>query len=205
MQKHYRILILIMGLLVINTIKAQNNILIVGDSLSAAYGLKEKQSWVYLLQQRLDQDYPRYQIINESISGDTTANGLIRLDQAIQQSQPEIVIIELGANDGLRGFPLDYIKKNLQKIIQTIEKKKASILLLGMRIPPNYGKRYSEAVAAIYPQLAQQYQLKLVPFMLNGVAGNPTLIQSDGLHPNAQAQSLILDNIWPYLKSMLTP
>jgi len=192
-----------MAFLLINTIKAENNILIVGDSLSAAYGLKQKQGWVYLLQQRLDKKYPQYQIINESISGDTTANGLIRLPQALQHSQPKIVIIELGANDGLRGLPVSFVNKNLRIMIQAIQQSKAKILLLGMRIPPNYGKRYSEAIAAIYSQLAQQYQLELVPFMLDGIAGNPTLIQADGLHPNAQAQVLILENIWPSLKKLL--
>jgi len=194
-----------MAFLLINTIKAENNILIVGDSLSAAYGLKQKQGWVYLLQQRLDKKYPHYQIINESISGDTTANGLTRLPQALQKSQPKIVIIELGANDGLRGLPVSFVNKNLRIMIQAIQQSKAKILLLGMRIPPNYGKRYSEAIAAIYSQLAQQYQLELVPFMLDGIAGNPTLIQADGLHPNAQAQVLILENIWPSLKKLLVP
>jgi len=202
-MKIKRLVILIMAFLLINTIKAENNILIVGDSLSAAYGLKQKQGWVYLLQQRLDKKYPQYQIINESISGDTTANGLIRLPQALQHSQPKIVIIELGANDGLRGLPVSFVNKNLRIMIQAIQQSKAKILLLGMRIPPNYGKRYSEAIAAIYSQLAQQYQLELVPFMLDGIAGNPTLIQADGLHPNAQAQVLILENIWPSLKKLL--
>jgi acyl-CoA thioesterase I len=204
-MKTKRIVILIMGLLLINTIKAENNILIIGDSLSAAYGLTQKQSWVYLLQQRLDNTYPHYQIINDSISGDTTANGLIRLPQALLQSQPEIVIIELGANDGLRGLPVSFAKKNLQKIIQTIQQKQVKILLLGMQIPPNYGQKYTQAIAALYPQLAEQYQLTLVPFMLAGISGNTSLIQADGLHPNAQAQALIVENIWPYLKPILKP
>jgi len=203
MLKINQLVILIMGLLITNTINAQNNILIVGDSLSAGYGLKQKQSWIYLLQQRLEEKFSHYKIINESTSGDTTANGLIRVPQALEQSQPDIVILELGANDGLRGLPLNYAKTNLKKIIQILQQKQARILLLGMRIPPNYGKRYSQAFAAIYPDLAKQYNLALVPFMLQGVSGKSEFIQSDGLHPNAQAQPLILENIWPYLKVLL--
>jgi len=199
-----RLVLLIMGLLLLNAIKAQDNILILGDSLSAGYGLKQQQSWVYLLQQRLNQHYPQYQIINESTSGNTTANGLNRLSTVLQQTLPKIVIVELGANDGLRGLSLTYMKKNLEKIIKKVQQKKSKILLLGMRIPPNYGKRYTQAFAAIFSELAEKYQLLLVPFMLEGVSGNPSLIQLDGLHPNAQAQALILENIWPELKSLLT-
>jgi len=198
-----RLILLIMSLLVINTIQAEDNILILGDSLSAGYGIKQEKSWVYLLQEKLDQQYPQYQIVNASISGDTTANGLNRLPQALQQYQPKLVIIELGANDGLRGLPLSYAKKNLEKIIQLGLEQHTKILLVGMRIPPNYGKKYTQAFAAIYPQLAEQYQLSLVPFMLEGVAGNPTFIQADGLHPNADAQPMILEHIWSALSSLL--
>ena len=197
------IVLLIMGILMSNAIKAQDNILILGDSLSAAYGLKQDQGWVFLLQQRLNKQYPGYQIINESTSGDTTANGLYRLADALQQSQPEIAIVELGANDGLRGHSLNYAKKNLEKIILSIQQYTNKILLLGMRIPPNYGKKYTRACAELYPPLAEKYNLPLVPFMLEGVSGEATLIQTDGLHPNTQAQTLILDNIWPYLKPLL--
>ena len=198
-----RFVLLIMGILLSNTINAQDNILILGDSLSAGYGLKADQGWGFLLQERLQQEYPQYNIINESISGDTTANGLNRLPRALQRSQPAIVIIELGANDGLRGHALSFAKKNLQKIIQSIREQTAKILLLGMRIPPNYGKKYTQAFAALYPDLAEQHDLILVPFMLHGVAGKPAFIQDDRLHPNAKAQPLILDNIWPYLKPLL--
>ena len=197
------IVLLIMGVLMSNAIKAQDNILILGDSLSAAYGLQQDQGWVFLLQQRLNEHYPGYQIINESTSGDTTANGLYRLADALQQSQPEIAIVELGANDGIRGHSLNYAKKNLEKIILSIQQYTNKILLLGMRIPPNYGKKYTRAFADLYPQLAEKYNLSLVPFMLEGVSGEATLIQTDGLHPNTQAQTLILDNIWPYLKPLL--
>ncbi|MFK5986755.1 MAG: arylesterase [Pseudomonadota bacterium] len=198
-----RLVVLIMGLLLLNTIKAQDNILILGDSLSAAYRLKQQQSWVYLLQQRLNQSYPQYQLINESTSGHTTANGLNQLKPALQQYRPRIVIVELGANDGLRGLPISYAKKNLQAIIELSQQQQAKILILGMRIPPNYGKKYTQAFAAMYQQLAKQYQQLLVPFMLDGVSGNPTLIQADGLHPNAKAQPLILGNIWSSLNSIL--
>ena len=203
LEMSLRLILLIMSLLAINTIQAKDNILILGDSLSAGYGIKQEQSWVYLLQQKLAQNYPHYQIHNESISGDTTANGLNRLPGGLQQYQPKLVIIELGANDGLRGLPLNYIKKNLQKIIQLCLQEQAKILLVGMRIPPNYGKKYTQAFAALYPQLSEQYQLAQIPFMLEGVAGNPKLIQSDGLHPNAEAQALILENIWKGLSPLL--
>jgi len=198
-----RFILLIMGILMSNAIKAQDNILILGDSLSAGYGLKTEQNWVTLLQQRLNQQYPDYTIINASVSGDTTANGLNRLPAALKLSQPKIIIIELGANDGLRGLPLGYAKNNLEKIIKASQQQASKILLLGMKIPPNYGKKYTQAFAEIFPQLAEQYNLSLVPFMLKGVSGHPKYIQTDGLHPNAQAQALILDNIWPYLQTLL--
>lgn len=198
-----RFILLIMGILMSNAIQAQDNILILGDSLSAGYGLKTEQNWVTLLQQRLDQQYPDYKIINASISGDTTTNGLNRLPAALKLSQPKIIIIELGANDGLRGLPLGYTKNNLEKIIKASQQQTSQILLLGMKIPPNYGKKYTQAFAESFPQLAEQYELALVPFMLEGVSGHPKYIQTDGLHPNAQAQALILDNIWPYLQTLL--
>lgn len=198
-----RFILLIMGILMSNAIQAQDNILILGDSLSAGYGLKAEQNWVNILQQRLNQQYPDYTIINASISGDTTANGLNRLPAALKLSQPKIIIIELGANDGLRGLPLGYAKNNLEKIIKASQQQTSQILLLGMKIPPNYGKKYTQAFAEVFPQLAEQYELALVPFMLEGVSGNPKYIQTDGLHPNAQAQALILDNIWPYLQTLL--
>jgi acyl-CoA thioesterase-1 len=192
-----------MGLLLLNTMKAQDNILILGDSLSAAYKIQPQQSWVYLLQQRLNETYPHYKVVNESTSGHTTANGFNQLNPALQQNNPKIVIVELGANDGLRGLAISHAKKNLEKIIQLSQQKKAQILLLGMRIPPNYGKKYTQAFAKIYTQLAEKYQLLLVPFLLEGIAGNPSLTQADGLHPNAQAQPLILENIWPSLKRLI--
>jgi len=198
------LILLIMSLLVINTSAAKDNIVILGDSLSAGYGIKQEENWVSLLQNRLDKEYPQYRIINASISGDTSANGLYRLANALQQHTPKIIIIELGANDGLRGLPIKYAKNNLEKIIQLSQKTSAKILLIGMRIPPNYGKKYTEAFAKIYPNLEEQYNLPLVPFMLDGVAGNSSLMQLDGLHPNAKAQSKILDNIWPYLAAILT-
>jgi acyl-CoA thioesterase I len=200
-----RLSFIILGLLLSNTISAVDNILILGDSLSAAYGIKKEQGWVSLLQHRLKQQYPNYQISNESTSGDTTANGLKRLPAAIQQSQAKIIIIELGANDGLRGLSLSHMQKNLAALILISKKNQAQVLLLGIQIPPNYGKKYTQAFAAVYPRLADKYALNLVPFMLQGVAGKPSLIQLDGLHPNAQAQGLILENIWPYLQPMLTP
>ena len=198
-----RLILLIMGLMISNTINAQDNILILGDSLSAGYGLKANQGWAFLLQQRLKQQYPQYSVFNESISGDTTANGYHRLPAALKSSHPKVAIIQLGANDGLRGHSLSYAKKNLDEIIQATQQYTDKILILGMRIPPNYGTKYTRAFAALFPQLTKKYDLELVPFMLEGVAGHAEYIQLDGLHPNAQAQSIILDNIWPYLKVLL--
>lgn len=205
-----QLILLILSLLLVNTSLmstsvAKENILVLGDSLSANYGIAAEQGWVHLLQQRLDQEYPNYQVVNASISGDTTANGLNRLRPALEQHQPKLILLELGANDGLRGFPLTYMKKNLEKIIQLGTQRQAEVILIGMRIPPNYGKKYTQAFYKIYQQLAKQYDLSLVPFMLDGVAGNPTLMQTDGLHPNAKGQPIILNNIYPYLKTKLAP
>jgi len=193
-----------MSLLMINTSMATDNILILGDSLSAGYGLKPEENWVFLLQRQLDKKDLKYKIVNASISGDTTANGLNRLPHALEQYRPKLVILELGANDGLRGLPINYAKKNLEKIINRIHQHQAEILLVGMRIPPNYGKKYTQAFSAIFPTLAKQYQLPLVPFMLDGVAGDPAMIQLDGLHPNALAQRRIMENIWSHLKHLIT-
>jgi len=200
-----RLVLIMFSLLLVNVCSAQKTILIIGDSLSSGYNMKIDQSWVSLLQLRLTQHYPQYQIINQSTSGDTTANGLNQFTRRSQQEHSDIVILELGANDGLRGLSLAYVQKNLERIIKKIQQQKSKIVLLGMQIPPNYGKKYTQAFAAIYPQLAKKYQLTLVPFMLAGVAGNTELIQQDGLHPNVEAQKIILENIWPYLIPLLEP
>lgn len=179
-------------------------ILVIGDSLSAAYGIEQNAGWVSLLQRRLQQAAPRYQVVNASISGDTTSGGLARLARALDKHQPEIVIVELGANDGLRGLSLEETQKNLAAIIEQILSRKARVLLIGIRLPPNYGPDYTRKFHDIYLSLAERYRIPLAPFLLEGVAGNPELMQQDGLHPRAEAQPKVLENVWPVLEPMLT-
>lgn len=181
----------------------QHKILILGDSLSAGYGIEPGKSWVDLLSARLSADYTEYTLVNSSISGDTTANGLNRLPSELALHHPAIVIIALGANDGLRGMSLHYIKNNLQKLISQSLDAHASVLLVGIQIPPNYGKKYTRQFTRLYPELAQQYQTPLLPFLLQGVAGDPEMILPDGLHPNQKAQPRIMQNVWVHLSPML--
>lgn len=177
--------------------------LVVGDSISAAFGLDTTQGWVALLQKRLDQQGKRIQVVNASISGDTSASGLARLPALLAEHRPALVMIELGGNDGLRGTPLAQLQQNLADMIAASKSSGAQVLLLGMRLPPNYGKRYTEGFAGVYEQLAATHQVPLLPFFLEGVGGVPGLMQADGIHPTAAAQSHLLDNIWPLLKARL--
>lgn len=178
-------------------------ILVLGDSLSAGYGISTNSGWVALLQQRLEQQgYPQ-RVVNASISGDTTSGGLARLPQALAQHRPQLVILELGANDGLRGLPLDEMRRNLATIIDKSHEHGATLLLAGVRLPPNYGALYVKKFHHIYRQLAQNHKVALVPYLLAGVGGNADLVQADGLHPRANAQELILDNVWPHLLPIL--
>ena len=179
-------------------------ILILGDSLSAGYGIDAKQGWVNLLQQRLDQQYPKqHKVVNASVSGETTSGALARLPKLLQTYHPEIVVIELGGNDGLRGQPPQMIQKNLAQLVQLSQKQKASVLLFGMKIPPNYGTAYSSAFEKNYKVVSQQYKVKLLPFFLEGVAGHKNLIQNDQIHPNAKAQPILLNLAYPYIKGAL--
>jgi acyl-CoA thioesterase I len=177
--------------------------MVLGDSISAAYGIDVGQGWVKLVQSKLDAEYPNYTIINESITGDTTAGGLARLTDALSNHKPEIVIVELGANDGLRGLSPALIKTNLTEIIHRSQQAGAKVLLISMRIPPNYGKRYTDTFYGIYPQLSKALNVPYVPFILEDIALAKQLMQNDGLHPNAQAQPLITEKIWPHLKALL--
>ena len=182
---------------------AESTILVIGDSLSAGYGIALGQSWVSLLEQRLaEQGFP-HRVINASISGDTSRGGLARLPTALERYRPAIVVLELGGNDGLRGLPLRELEDNLSAMIEQSRQAGAQILLVGMRIPPNYGPLYTKKFQAVFSNLAERYQLPLVPFLLDGVAGNRDLMQSDGIHPRAEVQPQILDNIWPVLKPLL--
>ncbi len=174
-----------------------------GDSISAGYGLKAETGWVTLLQLKLRQENQPYTIFNESISGDTTAGGLARIDKALSQYKPELILLELGANDGLRGLSPKKMKSNLAEIIIRSHKAGAKVLLLSMRIPPNYGKRYVDMFYNVYPQLAEELDIPFVPFILEDVALAKELMQKDGLHPNAKAQPLIADKIWQHLHPIL--
>lgn len=180
------------------------SIVVLGDSISAAYGMEVDQGWVALLQAKLNKDQPgRHSIHNESISGDTSAGGLARIDAALALHKPDLVLLELGANDGLRGLSPVTMKANLTEIIRRAQQAGAKVLLLGMKIPPNYGKRYIDLFYNVYPQLANELNLPLVPFILEEVALDPVLMQADGLHPNAKAQPIIADKIAAYVFPLL--
>lgn len=181
-------------------------VLVVGDSLSAEYGLARGEGWVALLQERMAKQTAGWTAVNASISGDTTSGGRSRLPALLAQHQPAVVVIELGGNDALRGLPLASTKSNVLAMVQAAQKTGAQVLLLGMQIPPNYGKRYSEDFAAIFAQVAKAQKTALLPFFLAGVADVPNaaaLFQPDRIHPTAQAQPHMLDNVWPLLKPLL--
>ena len=185
------------------TFATNPKILIYGDSLSAAYGIPQQQGWAALLKKKLAQENLKYEVVNASIGGETTDGGLMRLAGTIRQVKPTIIILELGANDGLRGLPIKNMRNNLSAMIQLCKKSGVNVLLIGMKIPPNYGVKYTEAFSQTYEQLAKQHKVALLPFMLENVAARPDLIQTDGLHPNALGQPVILENIWPELRKLL--
>lgn len=177
--------------------------LVVGDSISAAFGLETSQGWVHLLQQRLDEGDHDYRVVNASISGDTSAGGLSRLPALLREHQPDVVILELGGNDGLRGQPPAQLKRNLAAMTEMSQEAGARVLLLGMRMPPNLGQRYTDAFAEAFDSLAAEMDLPYVPFLLEGVGGVPGMMQADRVHPTAQAQERLLDNVWPVLEPLL--
>ena len=175
-----------------------------GDSLSAAYGLANiNRGWVHLLQEKIDQRQYRWKIVNTSISGETTSGGLSRIQQVLEKTKPSLVLLELGANDGLQGKPLNSIQSNLEGMINLIKKHNADIVLFEMKIPPNYGSMYTQRFTQIYHDLVEKWDITLIPFFLNGVAGNDALNQADGIHPNEAAQTTLLDNVWPALQPKL--
>lgn len=182
-------------------------ILIVGDSISAAFGLEIDQGWTTLLQARLQEQQADATVINASVSGDTTAGGLARLPRLLEQHEPALVVIELGGNDGLRGMPPGNMQQNLSAMVERSLDAGAEVLLLGMRIPPNYGVRYTQAFEQVFTDISKEYGVALLPFVLDGIAGeaDQSLMQSDGIHPTAAAQPRILDNVWPYIESWLQP
>jgi acyl-CoA thioesterase I len=182
---------------------AKPMIVVLGDSLSAEYGLPRDTGWVALMRGRLASERIDYSVANASISGDTTSGGLARLPLVMQRLKPAIVIVELGANDALRGVPLDTTDSNLRAIIAEIRKGNAKPMLVGMYVPPNYGPDYTQKFHGLYGQLSKELNVPLVPFLLAGLVDKPELFQSDQIHPTQQAQPLLLDNVWPTLKPLL--
>lgn len=179
-------------------------VLVFGDSLSAGYGIDVDQSWPALLQERLKQEGYEYRVVNASISGETTEGGAQRISRALEQFTPGLVVLELGGNDGLRGFPPSRVKENLATIIETSRAAGADVVLLGIRIPTNYGARYTQAFERAYRELAREHDVPFIEFFMDGIAMNEDLMQDDGIHPNAEAQAILLDNAWPVIEKALT-
>ncbi len=182
---------------------SERTILVLGDSLSAGYGIAPDAGWVNLLRQRLELRQAPWRVINSSISGDTSAGGLARLPALLRQYRPRLVIIELGSNDGLRGLSFVQLRKNLAAMIQAVEQAGGEVVLVGGRLPPNYGSAYADAFHQLFSDLAKTSAVPLVPFLLEGVAQERALMQSDGYHPNGEAQSRLLENVWPVLEPAL--
>lgn len=195
---------LALGLMVmVGPVSAKQTLLVMGDSLSAAYNLPTEQGWVALTAVRMKSSHPQWRVVNASISGETTSGGLSRLPAALKQHKPALVIIELGANDGLRGLPLLQTRTNLTKMIRLSKAQGAKVLLIGIQMPPNYGPVYTKGFAAIFPELAKQEKTALLPFLLQPIALDRSYFLPDQLHPNAKGQIKIRDHVWPVLKGVL--
>lgn len=205
---------LLSGLFALQVFSANTtkSLLVLGDSISAAYGIKPEEGWVALLDKKLQTEKKAYEVINASVSGNTTGDGLGRLQALLKQYQPDIVIVELGGNDGLRGYPIKLMESNLERIITLTQNSKAKVLLAGIEIPPNYGQRYTSAFRQGFINVNNRInkrattnkdKIAFLPFILKEVGTNPQLMQKDGIHPTAGAQPMILDNIWPYLEPLL--
>ena len=196
-------LLLILLLLVPLATHAASTLLILGDSLSAAYGLDQNDGWVSLLERRLArEDYP-VRVVNASISGDTTGGALARLPAELAQHKPSLVLVELGGNDGLRGLPLQQMRRNLADIITACRAGGARVILAGMRLPPNYGRAYTRGFEQVYAELAEEYDVTLIPFLLAGLEDGTADFQADAIHPDREAQAVILDNVWKHLRPLL--
>jgi acyl-CoA thioesterase-1 len=196
---------LLLALLCLPTLHAapQPTILVFGDSISAAYGIRVEEGWVSLLQKKLTTQGYGYRVVNASVSGETTGGGLARLPRALERHRPAILILELGGNDALRGLSLNEVRTNLDGMIRKSQAAGARVVLAGMRMPPNYGPRYSQEFQAMYSELSREHRLPLIPFVMEGVALDASLMQADGIHPNAKAQPLLLSKIWPRLEPLL--
>lgn len=182
---------------------ASKTVLVLGDSLSAEYGINRGAGWVPLLEKRLTSNGNKASIVNASISGETTSGGRTRLASLLNKHKPDVLILELGANDGLRGLPIEATEANLRAMIAEAKKINSKILLVGMQIPPNYGGDYTRRFASMYPKIARETKVALVPFLFEGLGDQPQLFQSDRIHPTAEAQPIMLDNVWPHLKPLL--
>ena len=178
-------------------------LLVFGDSLSASYGIAEEEGWVTLLESRLEAEQYPYHVVNASVSGETSTGGLARLPAMLENHKPDLVILELGGNDGLRGLPIEVLRDNLQQMIAMTRSASAEVLLAGIQIPPNYGPRYTVPFFQMYGELAQDEGIALIPFLIDGIPQQPELMQNDGIHPKAEAQVMIVDNVWPHLQPML--
>ncbi|MFT4714205.1 MAG: acyl-CoA thioesterase-1 [Candidatus Azotimanducaceae bacterium] len=186
-----------------NDSKDAGVILVFGDSISAAYGMDQELGWVHLLSERFKKDKTPYRLVNASVSGETTGGGLVRLPKTLDIHQPDIVIIELGGNDGLRGYPISKIQDNLLELTRTAKAAGARVLLVGMVLPPNYGQRYTQAFEKLFTEIALNQQVPVLPFLLDGVSTSRNLLQRDGIHPTAEAQPLLVNEIWPLLEPLL--
>ncbi|WZB60623.1 arylesterase [Achromobacter xylosoxidans] len=182
---------------------APRAVLVLGDSLSAEYGIKRGTGWVPLLSERISQQYPKYKVVNASISGDTTSGGVARLPALLRQHAPTVVVLELGSNDALRGLSLTMTEQNLRNMAQAARQADADVVIVGMQIPPNYGRDYTQRFAQLFPTVAKDEKARLVPFLMEGIATNRAMFQADGIHPNEDAQPQLLDNVWPALRPLL--
>jgi acyl-CoA thioesterase I len=182
----------------------KNTLLVFGDSLSAAYRMDESAGWVALLAEKVASEGLPYRVVNASVSGETTTGGLARLPAALDSHQPDIVILELGGNDGLRGIPVRNIRANLEQMVDLIEASGATAILAGIQIPPNYGPRYTEPFTQQFHDIARERNLTLIPFLIEGIPQNPELMQEDGIHPSAEAQPIVLQNVWSILERVLS-
>jgi acyl-CoA thioesterase-1 len=203
MQVCRAVIALAFALCTASAYSASKTVLVLGDSLSAEYGLARGTGWVTLLDQRLKAEKIDAAIVNASISGETTSGGKTRLPALLERHRPSVVIIELGGNDGLRGLPIAATEANLNAMVSAAQKAKAQVLLVGMEIPPNYGRDYTQKFAAMYAKIAKDKKTLLVPFLLEGVADQQQLFQADRIHPAAAAQPIMLDNVWPHVKPLL--
>lgn len=203
LKKQLRQLCTIITLLFISSFASASTLLVMGDSLSAAYNLRQQDGWVSLLENQLSQSHPEINVVNASVSGETTQGGLSRFNDLLATHKPNWVVLELGANDALRGYPLTQTTMNLEKMVEQAHDVNATVLLIGNQIPQNYGKRYTQMFFNLYKDIATKYNIPYLPFMLENVALNKDLMQNDGLHPNKTGQPIVLQNILPYLLPLL--